>query len=584
MMRILARRFSLAKLVLGLGLAMLCSLDSDGKASVDRLDSLRLVELADSIQQFEMLCYDSSQISVGRYHRGLSYYDQMIRRMLSLDQPPPDSNCIATAFSYLERKKNLQLLTLLTSGYWPVNPPQLDSNEVITMGLDRLQVGTKAGNALLNSMRQPININAIQKNCLDNKQAIIHFWLDQDRVVAFLVSRDSLLVVQWPCSRRLIEKKIQLLMKPFYANTDLLKLNFSQKTAYDLYQLLFQPLKGHLHQVKSICLIPDDMLLGFPFELLICSAAGFSSMPERALYQHLGSLDYLVRHYAISYNYSTAFMALINDSYHSVKALRHRLLTMSEPASLPNGLHLPFAPEIASFGHNEYEAEEIKRVSRLLFRHDNLRQKQANKIYFLTVGQNYRWIHLTLPTLLDNTNAFNSGIIFSPELGDSIGSSAWLAADEILHAHLSADLLALSQSQLLSFNSCGNPGIIAVPQSFLLAGVRSVLFRIWPVNSLATSQYLAKFYWELKYKRQTTSEALQQAKVASFKESFTFDGREISRAHPFFWAGFLLIGNPQISPPSPTKLPPMAVIALTYAVVILMSFLITRKTMPKRRK
>lgn len=552
--------------------------------SIESSVSTQEAALVDSIKLFEAQCFDSIQISIGDYHRGLAYYDEMIERMLMLAQQFPDSNYVALAYDWLERKKNLKLLTLLRSGYWPVSSLDGDPNESLSMALDQLRVSSKVGAMLLNAMKHPIAIEAIMEKCIDDKQAIINFWVTQDRIVAFVMSCDSLSVVQWHCSRRLVENKIDLLMKPFYNSSDPFRLEFSVKTAHDLYKLLFQPLEVRLKNAKSICVIPDEMFFGLPFELLLCSLPAHNSVNERALYQELGSLDYLIRHYATSYNYSTALLALITDSYRSMKTLRHRLLTMSEPLAPNKSGIWASKPLLQVNWRNDYEVEEIKRVSRLLFRHDNLRQQQANKSYFLTAGPNYRWIHLTLPAPLDNSNVFESGIIFSCAPDDSVGISAWLTLEELLQSSFSADLLTMGNSQLLSFSSHGNPGVIALPQVFLLAGVRSVIFRLWPVNCLSTSQYLAKFYWELKYKRQTASQALQEAKIASLKETFTLDNREISRAHPFFWAGFQLVGNPQISPPSPTKLPPMAVIGLVYVVVILLSLVITRKTMPKHRK
>lgn len=553
--------------------------------SVESPVSIQETALADSIKQFETQCFDSSQISIGDYHRGLAYYDAIIDQMLSLAQQFPDSNYEASAYDWLERKKNLKLMTLLRSGYWPNRSLSPNLNQHLPMALNQLRVASKVGATLLNAMKQPIDIEAIMRKCLDDKQAVINFWINQDRIVAFVVSSDCLSVVQWQCPRRLVESKMDLLMKPFYTNSDPFRLEFSIKTAYDLYNLLFQPLEVHLKNAKSICLIPDEMLFGLPFELLLCSSPpAHNSVNERVLYQEFGSLDYLIRHYAISYNYSTALLSLITDSYRSMKALRHRLLTMSEPLAPNNHMIWETKPFLQVKWRNDYEAEEIKRVSRLLFRHDNLRLKQANKSHFLSAGPNYRWIHLTLPAPLDNSNVLDSGIIFSSEPNDSVGISAWLTLEELLQSSFSADLLTMGNSQLLFFSGHGNPGVIGLPQTFLLAGVRSVLFRLWPVNSLATSQYLAKFYWELKYKRQTASQALQEAKIASLKETFTVDNHEVSRAHPFFWAGYQLIGNPLISPPSPTKLPPMAVVGLVYVVVILVSLVITRKTMPKRKK
>jgi len=94
---------------------------------------------------------------------------------------------------------------------------------------------------------------------------------------------------------------------------------------------------------------------------------------------------------------------------------------------------------------------------------------------------------------------------------------------------------------------------------------------------------MSKFYWELKYKRQTNALALQEAKVASMKDTFDYSGHTISRAHPYFWATFQLIGNPKIRPPSPNKIPPWGVVIIVYVMVAVISLYITRKTLPGRK-
>ena len=171
----------------------------------------------------------------------------------------------------------------------------------------------------------------------------------------------------------------------------------------------------------------------------------------------------------------------------------------------------------------------------------------------------------------------------STNKNDSLFMSNWLSAHESIQFNLAADLLSLSATKLRSFDSDKNPGVIALPQAFLCSGVKSVLYSLWRINSISTSQFMSKFYWELKYKRQTNVQALQEAKVASMKDTFIFNRKQISRAHPYFWATFQLIGNPKIRPPSPNKIQPWGVIIIVYLCVIVGTLYITRKTMPDRK-
>ena len=145
-------------------------------------------------------------------------------------------------------------------------------------------------------------------------------------------------------------------------------------------------------------------------------------------------------------------------------------------------------------------------------------------------------------------------------------------------------MITLSNIKLSSPLAENYDGIIALPQSLILSGIKSVVFSLWEINNISTSQFMSKFYWELKYKRQSNVNALREAKLASMKDTIKFDKQKISRAHPYFWATFRLVGNPKIRPPSPTRLPTWGVIIIVYVCVIVGSLYITRKTLPGRVK
>ena len=126
--------------------------------------------------------------------------------------------------------------------------------------------------------------------------------------------------------------------------------------------------------------------------------------------------------------------------------------------------------------------------------------------------------------------------------------------------------------------------MIALPQAFLLSGIKSVVFSLWEINSISSSQFMSKFYWELKYKRQTNVNALREAKLASMKDTIKFPDQKISLAHPFFWAGFRLIGYPRVTSPSNAPIPPWGVVLIIYFIVTVIGVTIARKTLPSRNK
>jgi CHAT domain-containing protein len=578
----LIKRIIFTGLILCLFFSIVKTASSDENIS----ESIVIQKLIASINNFETNFHNSDKIDSSDFNKGIDNFNRLIELYTSFATQYPDSNFQQKAFIYLEKKKNLLLLDILNNTSNTTHFTNGEKEASVIQILNDSSKVSEVGRNLFFFMKQPVDIADLQKNFLDDHDVILDFWIQKEKIFVFMLTKDSLQIVHWEVPTSQVKTKINTLISPFFDNVDLLRLEFDSQIAYLLYQYLFQPLEKHINPYKVLYIIPDNFLIGFPFELLVTDTTIHKKQKNKIFYHRYSFLYYLIKKYAISYNYSTAIFALEKGLDRTTNKLGRRLLTMSEPF-IPPGTD-EFIERIGNLSSyklelSDYSTDEIKRISRLLFRHDNLKGKQATKSYLFENGHTYRWLYFALPGILDNSNPLNSGLLFAPETNDSLSRSNWLLVHESMQSILSADLLTLSASQVMQFNTEGNPGVIALPQSFLFSGVKSMLFSLWRINSISTSQFMSKFYWELKYKRQTNALALQEAKVASMKDTFTFKGKEISRAHPYFWATFQLIGNPKIRPPSPNKIPPSGVIIMVYVIVIAVSLYITRKTLPGRK-
>lgn len=549
----------------------------------DTPDSILVQKLTTKVKNFERIFYNSPEISITDFKAAGDYFDQIIELYTSFALKSPGNDLANQAFIYLEKKKNIKIIDIFQNSLSQSNTNLRETESNIVNILQDTNTVSAMGRSLFSIMKQPVDIADLKKNFLDDHEAILNYFLLEDNIYVYLLSRDTLQIIDWKVPADSVRSLINKLLAPFYTEIDLFELEFNIPVSFQLYQYLFQPLEIHVRPYKIIYIIPDDFLIGFPFELLVTDTAISNKHNNEIYYQRFSQLNFLIKKYAISYNYSTAIFTLAKGLDRTTNKLGRRLLTMSEPIISRDcddrGNQYLRSPELEI---GDYSSDEIKRVSRLLFRHDNLKREQATKSYLFENGKAYRWLYLALPGILDNSDPINSRILFSKETRDSSLQSGWLTAYESIFTTLSADLLTLSANEVRQYNSDGNPGVVTLPQSFLFSGVQSILFSLWRINSISTSQFMSKFYWELKYKRQTNAQALQEAKIASMKDTFTFNGKKISRAHPYFWATFQLVGNPKIRPPSPTRLPPWGVIIIVYVCVIVGSLYITRKTLPNR--
>jgi hypothetical protein len=148
---------------------------------------------------------------------------------------------------------------------------------------------------------------------------------------------------------------------------------------------------------------------------------------------------------------------------------------------------------------------------------------------------------------------------------------------------LKAELVTLSACETALGRSAGGEGFVGFTQALLLSGTRSVVLSLWKVDDKATGLLMARFYRNLLGKRPGLSrplpkaEALREAK--NWLRDLTADevGSELAAldrgeprkltkgsgsagqraspsaklggvrpyAHPYYWAAFVLVGDPE---------------------------------------
>jgi len=96
-----------------------------------------------------------------------------------------------------------------------------------------------------------------------------------------------------------------------------------------------------------------------------------------------------------------------------------------------------------------------------------------------------------------------------------------------------ANLVTLSGCRSGASEVAGADELLGLMRGFLYAGARSLLLSLWDVNDRSTSKFMGIFY-QSWLGGMTKAEALQTAMQKMRAEE----------PHPYFWAPFVLIGNP----------------------------------------
>ncbi|HRC86107.1 MAG TPA: CHAT domain-containing protein, partial [Thermoanaerobaculia bacterium] len=144
-------------------------------------------------------------------------------------------------------------------------------------------------------------------------------------------------------------------------------------------------------------------------------------------------------------------------------------------------------------------------------------------------------VHFAVHGLLDTTHPELSGLALSLYDPEGRPRDGILWAHRLRELRLRADLVVLSACSTALGKELRGEGLLSLAHGFLAAGARQVLVTLWDVGDDATARLMERFYAELLDGHRPPAEALAAAQRALAAEPST--------AHPYHWAGFVLLGG-----------------------------------------
>jgi len=160
----------------------------------------------------------------------------------------------------------------------------------------------------------------------------------------------------------------------------------------------------------------------------------------------------------------------------------------------------------------------------------------ASKNVFRSEASKYNIIHLATHGILDNASPMYSRLVMARAENDP-NDDGLLEAREIMQLDLHADLVVLSACQIARCRFGAGEGVVGMSWAFFVAGVPTMVASQWKVDSASTAKLMIDFHRRLKDSTPTQNKAtaLQQAAMSLMKDP--------RYRHPYFWAGFVLIGK-----------------------------------------
>lgn len=354
---------------------------------------------------------------------------------------------------------------------------------------------------------KPLPISEIMVSIDDPGKAIIQYFVTKNQTVFISIIRKEFHKVIVIDSPNLTDQVIALRN----AISALQELEF-QENALAISKSIFEPIKTHLKGVSELTIIPDGILGYVPFELLKNSDD-----------------TYLFESYLIRYELSSTLVAQRKDE----EVIQRNLLAYAPVfedgfiASTPI-IGLVRSEDIVNLPGATKEVENIQNVIDGEIRIGMV----ATETSFRMEADQFDILHLATHSIINERDPSFTKLIFSKSDQDD----GQLHIYELENIKLNAKLVTLSACNTGVGKIAEGEGIMSLARSFRSIGVPSVIMSLWPASDASTPELMKYFYQNLK-DGQTKDVALNNA-----RKQYLATAKGKAR-HPFYWGGFVLIGD-----------------------------------------
>ncbi|HYW72399.1 MAG TPA: tetratricopeptide repeat protein [Pyrinomonadaceae bacterium] len=485
-------------------------------------------------------------VAQGNLSEALSYAERAKGRVL-LDVLRGDRVNITKAMSPAEREQERKLIGELVSlnnqvsrenaAAKPSQTRLADLNaqlEKARVDQEAFQTNLYASHPELKVQRgqaQPLNIEQAGALVANGKTALLEYAVTDDNVHLFVLTKSAagnsettrLDAYTVPLKRQQLADRTEAFRRRL-ANHDL----DYREVASELYNLLIKPAQAQLKDKTMLVIVPDDVLWEVPFQALAPAANRYLIEDYAISYApSLTVLHEMIKKHQTNANRSPALLAVGNPSLGKQTVERTRRVLMDEQLE-----PLPEAERQVKALGQLYGAAQSKVYIGAEAREDRVKAE---------AGQ-YRILQLATHGILNNANPMYSHVVLSNLLqpaGDP-QEDGLLEAWEIMNLNLNADMVVLSACDTARGRIGAGEGVIGLSWAFFVAGSPTTVVSQWSVESASTTELMLQFHRNLKTSGNSPAviskaESLRRAQLQLLRDK--------RYQHPFFWAGFVVIGD-----------------------------------------
>jgi hypothetical protein len=386
----------------------------------------------------------------------------------------------------------------------------------------------------------PVTCRELQAQILRPDELLLDYYLGEEESILFTISRRDCRGIRMP-SREMIEEIISLyyrtVSKPPETETFEGASKVLRGSGDRIGELLLGTVLGSDEHTRSLIVIPDGIINLVGFHGLLESFGGRQSEADRSARggaqgeAHGG--QHSDRAIAVQVAPSaTIFAELRRRESHGSKEPRSvgRILALHGGWNA-NGERLDAA--IAEVVELDRRFDGVMReVAFGLASPEDSSTAESRSDAVPHALDRFDILHLAAHATADDQHPWRSRIHLDG--GAESSTQRDLLAFEIAGCRLSAKLAVLSGCRSAGGRILSGEGVQGLASAFLTAGVPTVIATLWPVDDRTTSRMIHHFYDGLAQGR-TIASALAEA-----QRTIRADPK---RAHPFYWAGFVLVGD-----------------------------------------
>ncbi|HBB34065.1 MAG TPA: hypothetical protein DC064_20260 [Cyanobacteria bacterium UBA9273] len=542
-------------------------------------EALTLIENTTTIIEDLRTKIGSQELRASYFATVQDYYEFYIDLLMQLHQQNPSQGYDALALHASERARARSLLELLTEANanirQGVDPKLLEQEQrlqqqlntfdyqkyqllssqhtqqqldeikqkidTVLTQLDQLkaQIRTTSPRYAALKYPQPLNLQEIQQQVLDEDTILLEYSLGEDSSYLWLVSKNSITSYVLP-KRSEIEAAAQPFRKSLTSSAATLE------SGLPLSQIILAPVASQLGN-KRLLIVGDGVLQSVPFAALPIPSSPTTPLLVQNEIITLPSASTVAIQRRQLQNRATAakIVAVIADPIFAANDPRLANTPTQPIPETPNNLARTRATRNLGLGDSAKIYDrlpntriEAEKILALVPNGQSLQALDFDASFAKAIDPNlaqYQIVHLATHGLVDPVNPELSGIVLS--LFDQQGKSqdGFLRLHDIFNLNLPAELVVLSACDTGLGKEVKGEGLIGLTRGFMYAGARRVVVSFWKVNDVATSEVMAKFYQKMLQGGQNPITALREAQLEMWNSE--------QWQSPYYWAAFTVQGD-----------------------------------------